>query len=147
MKINFCTNEANAPKGTVLIVKPERKPKVEDIAICEERFEDVICGRLEGIVFTKMGVAIFFDKDWDALRLPVNRIIFDKDNPEKSTILYGTFIVVGIELDDDNAISFIGLTKEQLHYFKLYFDIAVRMKMVNGKPEPVFEIKLRKRRY
>lgn len=143
MKFNFCMNESNAPRGNVLIVKPEKKPKTEDIAICADSFEDIIRGKLEGTVFTKLGVAIFFDRDWDALRLPINRVIFDKNNPEQSTILYGTFIVVGIKLDDDNTISFTGLTKELLHYFKLYFDIAVRMKMVNGKPEPVFEIKLR----
>lgn len=147
MKINFCTNESNAPKGTALIVKPERKPKAEDIAICAEHFEDVICGSLEGTVYPKMGIAIFFDKDWDILRLPVNRVILDKNNPEQSTIIYGTFIVVGIELDDDNNVSFTGLTKEQLHYYKAYFDTPVRMQMVNGKPEPVFVINLRKGRY
>lgn len=146
MKFNFCTNESTAPRGNVLVVKPERKPKAEDIAICADSFEDIICGRLEGTLFPKLGVAIFFDRDWEALRLPVNRVIFDKNNPEKSTVLYGPFIVVGVELDGDNNVSFTGLTKEQLRYFKAYFDITVRMQMVNGKPELMFEIKLGKRR-
>lgn len=140
MKINCCTNESIAPRGNVLIVKPERKPKAEDIAICIDRFEDIIYGRLAGRVYEKLGVVILFDRDWDALRLPVNRVIIDKDNPGKSPVLFGTFVVVGMKLDDNDTVTLTGLTKEQLHYFKSYFGPTVRVAMVNGEPQILFNL-------
>lgn len=143
MKLDVCISEVNAPGGTVLVVKPEKRPVSKDIAICVDNFEKIIRGSMEALICRERGVAFLYDTDWDELFLPVNRALLDSNNQENPIVLHGTFVVVGIVIDDDNTITFTGLSKEQLHFYKAYFAPTVRVEMVDGKPELMFNLMAR----
>ena len=143
MKLDVCISEANAPRGNVLIVKPEKRPVTKDIAICVDSFEKIIRGSLEALICKERGVAFLYDTNWNELYLPVNRALLDRNNQENPIVLHGTFIVMGFVVDDGNTITFTGLSKEQLHFYKTYFAPTVRVEMVDGKPELMFNLMAR----
>ena len=138
MKVNHCNHASNALRGNVLIINPERRPITKNMAICLDNFSQIIQGSMEARVYPEKGVAFIYDENWDTLRLPVNRVFF---NGKHRLVLHGTFIVVGAAIDDTtNTITFTGLTREQLHEFKSRFTPTVRMMMVDGRPEPMFDL-------
>lgn len=129
------TNTESFTKGTALIISPEKVPRKKDILLDHEEFRHVLHGNLRIIRSKKLGVAFVFNKDWEVLRLPLNRVVFSS-NQKYSFMLYGTFIVVGLDAD----LNYTGLTQEQLRYFKSRFHVPARMDMVDGKSEIVFDL-------
>lgn len=128
----------NATKGTVLIVRLERVPRKRDIILTNEEFRKIIKGNLEIIKIRECSAAFIFDKDRKELDLPLNRALFNK-NQELSHLLFGTFIVVGL----DEKLNFTSLSEEQLRYFKNRFYVPAKMVTVDGKPRIVFDLMVR----
>lgn len=129
------TNTETIVKGTALIIRPEKVPCKKDMILDHEEFRNMIQGNLQIMKCKNLGVAFVFNKDRDALRLPLNRVVFSRDQKYRF-MLYGTFMVVGI----DGDLNYTGLTREQLRYFKTRFHVPARMAMVDGKPEVVFDL-------
>jgi len=129
------TNTESFTKGTALIISPEKVPRKRDMILGHEEFRNVIQGNLRIIRCQKFGVAFVFNKDWEDLRLPLNRVVFSSDQKHRF-MLYGTFVVVGLDAD----LNYAGLTQEQLRYFKRRFHVPARMAMVDGKPEILFDL-------
>lgn len=122
-------------KGTVLIVRPEKVPRKKDMALNHREFTKVVQGNLQIIRCKELSVAFIFNKDRKELCLPLNRAILNSDH-KISHLLFGPFIVVGL----DENLNYTGLTQEQLGYYKNRFYVPVRMAMVDGKPEILFDL-------
>lgn len=122
-------------KGAVLIVRPEKVPRKKDMALNHREFTNVVQGNLQIIRCKELSVAFIFNKDRKELCLPLNRAILNSDH-KISHLLFGPFIVVGL----DENLNYTGLTQEQLGYYKNRFYVPVRMAMVDGKPEILFDL-------
>lgn len=129
------TNVETDLTGTVLIIRPEKVPRKKDIPLNNEEFRSIIQGNLQIMRHKILSIAFIFDKDRELLRLPLNRVVFSKDQ-KYSYELYGPFIVVG--MDEDH--NYTGLSEEQVRYFKNRFHVPAKMIAVDGKPTIVFDL-------
>lgn len=104
-------------KKRALLVKAGEKPKV--IYIDSERqgeqLRKLVDGYLECIYPFADMVALIRNDEGKINGLPLNRGLYDEHN-RLYDIIAGDFVIMGIEGDD-----FIGLTDEQVRYYKDYY--------------------------
>lgn len=129
------TKTATELTGTVLIIRPEKVPRKKDIPLNNEEFRSIIQGDLQILRHKELSIAFIFNKDRELLHLPLNRVVFSKDQKHRFK-LYGPFVVVG--MDEDH--NYTGLSEEQIRYFKNRFHVPARMIAVDGKPTIVLDL-------
>lgn len=125
-------------KESVLIVRPERVPRVRELLLCDEEFRKIVKGDIEVLYYENISVAFVFNRDRYSRALPLNRAVLSKDHKEWY-YLYGPFIVVGL---DDNH-NYTGLTEPQLRYFKNRFYVPAKEIEVDGRKQVVFNLMIR----
>ena len=87
---------------TVLLVEPEKKPRVVTIPHTLEEMQKLVGGYIESIQpFTDGEVALIANEEGKLQGLPLNRFIFWKDSTEPFDIIAGTFFLVGAPADSE----------------------------------------------
>lgn len=100
---------------TVLLVEPEKKPRVVTIPHTLEEMQNLVGGYIESIQpFTDEEVALISNEEGKLLGLPLNRAIFWKDSTEPFDIIAGTFFIVGAPPDSED---FVSLPEEKIEIY------------------------------
>ena len=82
---------------TVLLVEPEKKPRVVTIPHTLKEMQNLVGGLIECTQpFTDSEVALISNEEGKLLGLPLNRAIFWKDSTEPYDIIAGTFCAMMI---------------------------------------------------
>ncbi len=104
---------------TVLLVEPEKKPRVVTIPHTLEEMQKLVGGHIECIQpFTDDEVALISNEEGKLLGLPLNRAIFWKDSTEPFDIIAGTFFIVGAPSDSEE---FESLPEDKLETYAKRF--------------------------
>ena len=104
---------------TVLLVEPEKKPRVVTIPHTLEEMQKLVGGLIECIQpFTDSEVALISNEEGKLLGLPLNRAIFWKDSTEPFDIIAGTFFLVGAPADSEE---FESLPEDKIEKYKEKF--------------------------
>lgn len=83
----------------VLIVEPEKAPRVEEIESGLKSLQTIVGGNIEAVYPYEDLVALICNEEGKLLGLPLNRKLEDYD------IIAGTFIICGLSEDDFDSLS------------------------------------------
>lgn len=101
----------------VLVIEPERRPKVRDIDGSLKSMQEIVGGLIQPI-YLDDSVALICNDEGKLMNLPANRGLRDKDR-QSYDIVFGTFFLCGTPADSDH---FTSLTPEQIEqYQKLFY--------------------------
>ena len=101
----------------VLVIEPERRPKVRDIDGSLKSMQEIVGGLIQPI-YLDDSVALICNDEGKLMNLPANRGLRDKDR-QIYDIVFGTFFLCGTPADSDH---FTSLTPEQIEqYQKLFY--------------------------
>ena len=101
----------------VLVIEPERRPKVRDIDGSLKSMQEIVGGLIQPI-YLDDSVALICNDEGKLMNLPANRGLRDKDR-QIYDIVFGTFFLCGAPADSDH---FTSLTPEQIEqYQKLFY--------------------------
>ena len=101
----------------VLVIEPERRPKVRDIDGSLKSMQEIVGGLIQPI-YLDDPVALVCNDEGKLMNLPANRGLRDKDG-QIYDIVSGTFFLCGAPADSDH---FTSLTPEQIEqYQKLFY--------------------------
>lgn len=101
----------------VLVIEPERRPKVRDIDGSLKSMQEIVGGLIQPI-YLDDSVALICNDEGKLMNLPANRRLRDKDR-QIYDIVFGTFFLCGTPADSDH---FTSLTPEQIEqYQKLFY--------------------------
>ena len=101
----------------VLVIEPERRPKVRDIDGSLKSMQEIVGGLIQPI-YLDDSVALICNDEGKLMTLPANRGLRDKDR-QIYDIVFGTFFLCGTPADSDH---FTSLTPEQIEqYQKLFY--------------------------
>ena len=101
----------------VLVIEPERRPKVRDIDGSLKSMQEIVGGLIQPI-YLDDSVALICNDEGKLMNLPANRGLRDKDR-QIYDIVFGTFFLCGPPADSDH---FTSLTPEQIEqYQKLFY--------------------------
>ena len=101
----------------VLVIEPERRPKVRDIDGSLKSMQEIVGGLIQPI-YLDDSVALICNDEGKLMNLPANRGLRDKDR-QFYDIVFGTFFLCGTPADSDH---FTSLTPEQIEqYQKLFY--------------------------
>ena len=101
----------------VLVIEPERRPKVRDIDGSLKSMQEIVGGLIQPI-YLDDSVALICNDEGKLMNLPANRGLRDKDR-QIYDIVFGTFFLCGTPADSDH---FTSLTSEQIEqYQKLFY--------------------------
>ena len=104
---------------TVLLVEPEKKPRVVTIPHTLKEMQKLVGGHIESIQpFTDEDVAIIANDEGKLRGLPLNRLIFWKDSTEPFDIIAGAFFLVGAPFDSED---FESMPEDKIEKFKEKF--------------------------
>ena len=104
---------------TVLLVEPEKKPRVVTIPHTLEEMQKLVGGYIESIQpFTDGEVALIANEEGKLQGLPLNRFIFWKDSTEPFDIIAGTFFLVGAPFGSEE---FESLPEDKIEKFREKF--------------------------
>ena len=101
----------------VLIVEPERRPKVKEIDGSLESMQKVVGGYIQALYPFNDPVALVVNNEGKLMTLPANRGLRDQSG-RIYDILCGAFFICGAPADCDH---FIGLTPEQAERYRERF--------------------------
>ena len=101
----------------VLVIEPERRPKVRDIDGSLKSMQEIVGGLIQPI-YLDDSVALICNDEGKLMNLPANRGLRDKAR-QIYDIVFGTFFLCGTPADSDH---FTSLTPEQIEqYQKLFY--------------------------
>ena len=100
---------------TVLLVEPEKYPRVIEMGTELEDFQSAVGGFIEPVYPFRDQVALVVNDTGKLDHLPLNRALRD-ENGEVYDVIAGPFLVVGLTFD-----SFDSLTPEQLQKYEEHF--------------------------
>ena len=102
----------------ILVVEPERKPKVGEIDGSLKAMQDIVGGLIQIIpLFDDPGVALACNDEGKLMNLPANRGLRDETG-QIYDIVCGTFFLCGAPRDSDH---FTSLTTEQIERYRKRF--------------------------
>lgn len=111
------TNNENTRK--VLLVEPEKKPRVVEINNTLDALQELVDGYIELIYPFDDEVALVCNEEGKIKGLPLNRALYDEDE-EPYEIIAGNFFIIGAPEDDDKLTS---LTDEQIKRYSELFNV------------------------
>ena len=100
----------------VLVIEPERRPKVRDIDGSLKSMQEIVGGLIQPI-YLDDSVALICNDEGKLMNLTANRGLRDK-NGQIYDIVFGTFFLCGAHADSD---SFASLTSEQIERYQKQF--------------------------
>ena len=112
----------------VLLIEPEQRPVVTEIAGSLESMQAVVGGTIQAIYPFEDDVALICNDDGKLLGLPLNRALYLPDGKTLYDIISGTFFICGIRDDD-----FISLTDEYIQTYTRRFAMPELFLGHNGK--------------
>ncbi len=110
------TNKENTRK--VLLVEPEKKPRVVEIDDTLEALQELVGGYIEPIYPFDDEVALICNEEGKINGLPLNRALYDEDS-EMYELIAGNFFIIGAPEDTD---CFTSMTQEQIDKFTKMFN-------------------------
>lgn len=110
------TNNENTRK--VLLVEPQKHPRVVEIDTSLEALQKLVGGYIEPIYPFDDEVALICNEEGKINGLPLNRGLYDEDG-EIYEIIAGNFFIIGAPED---AEDFTSLSQEQIEKFTKLFD-------------------------
>ena len=100
----------------VLVIEPERRPKVRDIDGSLKSMQEIVGGLIQPI-YLDDSVALICNDEGKLMNLPANRGLRDKAR-QIYDIVFGTFFLCGTPADSDH---FTSLTPEQIEQYQERF--------------------------
>ena len=97
----------------VVIVEPEKKPRVQNIEDSLASMQEIVGGTIQAVYPFNEPVAMICNDEGKLLNLPLNRALRDGDGSVYD-IVAGTFFLCGAPADSDR---FGSLTEEQVQHF------------------------------
>ena len=124
-------------KITVLLVEPDKYPKVIEIEDSLEAMQELVGGDIEEYMPFNDDVALVCNGDGKMSGMPLNRAIYaENDSPEKGQsreivdIIAGKFFIAHAPLGSEN---FKSLPKEFINKYKQKFKYPEHFLMINNK--------------
>ena len=97
----------------VVIVEPEKKPRVQNIEDSLASMQEIVGGTIQAVYPFDESVAMICNDEGKLLNLPLNRALRDGDGSIYD-IVAGTFFLCGAPANSDR---FDSLTEEQVQHF------------------------------
>ena len=97
----------------VVIVEPEKKPRVQNIGDSLASMQEIVGGTIQAMYPFDEPVALICNDEGKLLNLPLNRALRD-GNGSVYDVVAGTFFLCGALADSDR---FDSLTEEQVQHF------------------------------
>lgn len=97
----------------VVIVAPEKKPRVQNIEDSLAPMQEIVGGTIQAVYPFDEPVVLICNDEGKLLNLPLNRALRDGGGSVYG-IVAGTFFLCGAPADSDR---FDSLTEEQVHHF------------------------------
>lgn len=110
------SNQEN--KRKVLLVEPEKHPRVVEINDTLEAMQEMVGGLIQALYPFEEEVALICNEEGKLLELPFNRALYDEDG-DIYDIVSGTFFLIGAPSDSDG---FASLTDEQIKKYTDYYN-------------------------
>ena len=88
----------------VIIVEPNKRPRIADIECSLESMQKVVGGYIEAIYLYEEPVALVCNEEAKLEGLPLNRALRDADG-DVVDIIAGTFFIAGLTEDDFGSLS------------------------------------------
>lgn len=125
-------------KLKVLLIEPEKYPKVIEIDDTLEAMQEVVGGQIEEYMPFEDEVAIICNEEGKVMGLPLNRAIYDETNKEIIEIMAGKFFIAYAPIESEK---FLSLPKEladkyseKFRYPESFFRTDNGIKAVPFKP-------------
>lgn len=125
-------------KLKVLLIEPEKYPKVIEIDDTLEAMQEVVGGQIEEYMPFEDEVAIICNEEGKVMGLPLNRAIYDETNKEIIEIMAGKFFIAYAPIESEK---FLSLPKdladkysEKFRYPERFFRTDNGIKAVPFKP-------------
>ena len=112
----------------VVIVEPEKKPRVQSIEDSLASMQEIVGGTIQAVYPFDEPVAMICNDEGKLLNLPLNRALRDSDG-RVYDIVAGTFFLCGATASSDR---FECLTDEQVQIYLERFATPEQFIMVNG---------------
>lgn len=109
----------NETKRKVLLVEPQKRPRVVEIDDTLDALQELVGGYIESIYPFDDEVALICNEEGKLRGLPLNRALYDEDG-EMYELIAGNFFIIGAPEDSD---FFTSLTQEQIDKFTKMFSI------------------------
>ncbi|MBQ2972389.1 MAG: DUF3846 domain-containing protein [Ruminococcus sp.] len=103
----------------VLLVEPEKKPRVVEIDDTLEALQELVGGYIEAIYPFEDEVALICNEEGKITGLPLNRALYSYEG-EMYEIIAGNFFIIGAPEDSED---FTSLTEEQIEKYTEYFKV------------------------
>ena len=100
----------------VLVVEPEQRPEVREIADSLKEMQGIVGGLIQPI-YLDDSVVLICNDEGKLMNLPANRGLRD-ENGQMYGIIFGTFFLCGAPADSDH---FTSLTPEQIERYRERF--------------------------
>lgn len=104
----------------VVIVEPEKKPRVQSIEDSLASMQEIVGGTIQAVYPFDEPVALICNDEGKLLSLPLNRALRDSDG-RVYDIVTGTFFLCGATASSDR---FDSLTEEQVQHFLKRFSAS-----------------------
>lgn len=104
----------------VVIVEPEKKPRVQSIEDSLASMQEIVGGTIQAVYPFDEPVALICNDEGKLLNLPLNRALRDSDG-RVYDIVAGTFFLCGATASSDR---FDSLTEEQVQHFLKRFSAS-----------------------
>ena len=101
----------------VLVVEPERRPKVREIDDSLKAMQEIVGGYIQPIYPFDDPIALVCNDEGRLMNLPANRGLRGEDE-KLYDIVFGTFFLCGAPADSDH---FTDLTPEQIEQYQRRF--------------------------
>lgn len=112
----------------ILVVKPGRKPQVQEINGTVEEMREIVGGALQAI-YPADDVALVFNESAKALQSPPNRGVLNEDGTF-CDIVYGTFFMCAAP---ENSNYFKSITAEQVQRYTEIFATPEVFRNLGGR--------------
>lgn len=112
----------NETKRKVLLVEPQKRPRVVEIDDTLDALQELVGGYIESIYPFEDEVALVCNEEGKLRGLPYNRALYDEDG-DMYELIAGNFFIIGAPED---AEDFTSLTQEQIEKFTEMFNVIER---------------------
>ncbi len=128
-------NEENQNKIRVIVVEPDKYPKVTDIDDSLENMQKIVGGDIEEYLPFDDDAAIVCNEEGKFTDLKPNRAVYSDDKKkEVSDVIYGTFFICNAPYESER---FESLTPEMTDRYTEMFKYPERFEMANGRIKAV----------
>lgn len=112
----------------ILVIAPERKPQIREIADTLEAMQQIVGGEIK-IIYPYDGIALISNRDGNDLHLPPNRELRDEAGAIYN-IVCGTFFLCGTTVRKKKLTS---LTDEEIVLYSKIFEIPELFMNLDGR--------------